>query len=258
MLQQGFVLDNQNVAKDVFRMRLHAENVAATVNPGQFVMLKSWEGLDPFLMRPFSINSASSEKQEIELLYKVVGKGTRIMAELKEGDKVNLLGPLGNGFPLKEKTKRIALIGRGIGMAPLRFLAERALERGMLVHAYLSASSPDQLYDKAVYEALNIPVTYTVRPDELVTDLFKKDLLSMRFDAAYLCGSRRLMRQTDALADLYGFEAYVSVEEHMACGMGACKSCACKLRQESGEMNTGYVCKDGPVFAIKRLVAENV
>jgi dihydroorotate dehydrogenase electron transfer subunit len=258
MLQQGFVLDNQKVSENVFRMRLHAENVAATVNPGQFVMLKCWDGHDPFLMRPFSINSANSEKQEIVLLYKVVGKGTRIMADLKEGDKVNLLGPLGKGFPIKDTTKRIALIGRGIGMAPLRFLAERALERGILVHAYLSASSSNQLYDKAIYEALNIPVSCTVRSDELVTDLLKKDLQSIRFDAAYLCGSRRLMRQTDALADLYGFEAYVSVEEHMACGMGACKSCTCKLREESGEKHDGYVCKDGPVFAIKRLVAEDV
>ncbi|HWS29419.1 MAG TPA: dihydroorotate dehydrogenase electron transfer subunit [Clostridia bacterium] len=258
MLQQGFVLDNQKVAEDVFRMRLHAENVAATVTPGQFVMLKCWEGHDPFLMRPFSINSADSAKQEIVLLYKVVGKGTRIMADLRQGDKVNLLGPLGNGFPLKDGTKRIALIGRGIGMAPLRLLAERALERGILVHAYLSASSPDQLYDKAIYEALNIPVSCTVRPDKLVTDLFAEDLRSLRFDAAYLCGSRRLMRQTDALADAHGFEAYVSVEERMACGMGACKSCACKLREESGEKKNGYVCKDGPVFAIKRLVAEDV
>lgn len=258
MLQQGFVLENHKVAEGVFRMRVHTENIAATVTPGQFVMLKCWEGHDPFLMRPFSINSANSEKSEIEILYKVVGKGTRIMANLKEGEELNLLGPLGKGFPLKENAKRIALIGRGIGMAPLRFLAERALERGILVHAYLSSSSLDHLYDKAIYESLNIPVSYTVQSNELVTDLFKKDLESLQFDAAYLCGSKRLMRQTDALADLYGFEAYVSVEEHMACGMGACKSCTCKLQKESGERYDGYVCKDGPVFAIKRLVAEHV
>lgn len=258
MLQQGFVLENQKITEDVFRMRLHAENVAAEVKPGQFVMFRCWEGHDPFLMRPFSVNSADGVKQELVLLYKVVGKGTRLMAELKPGDGASLLGPLGNGFPLSEGAKRIALIGRGIGMAPLRLLAQRALERGISVHAYLSASSPEQLYDREIYESLNIPVFCTVRSAELVTDLFARDLRSMRFDAAYVCGSRRLMRETDALADAHGFEAYASVEEHMACGVGACKSCACKLREESGETRNGYVCKDGPVFAIKRLVAEHV
>ncbi|MCE5235989.1 MAG: dihydroorotate dehydrogenase electron transfer subunit [Clostridiaceae bacterium] len=258
MLQQGIILENQKIAKDVFRMRLHAGDIAAQVKPGQFIMLKCWEGYDPLLMRPFSVNSADGAKQELVLLYKVVGKGTRLMADLRPGDETSLLGPLGNGFPLAGGAKRIALIGRGIGMAPLRLLAQRALEGGTLVHAYLSASSPEQLYDREVYEALNIPVSCTVCSGELVTDLFAKDLRTMKFDAAYLCGSRRLMRETDALADAYGFEAYVSVEEHMACGVGACKSCACALREQNGEVRNGYVCKDGPVFAIKRLVAEHV
>ncbi|MEA5058919.1 MAG: dihydroorotate dehydrogenase electron transfer subunit [Clostridia bacterium] len=254
MYQKVTILENAPVCSGSLRMVLDASEIARASKPGQFVMLKAWEGLDPFLPRPFSIHSANRSMGRLELLYKVVGRGTEIMQELKPGDAITILGPLGHGFPLAEDSKRIALVGRGIGIAPLLFLAEEARRQGTQVHAYLSARDEDHLFAKERFIALGCHVDTTCESGALVTDFFAQELQKNCFDAAYACGSKRLMGEVRRLQKAYGFAGYVSLEEHMACGIGACKGCVCTVHDKDGSEHYDSVCKSGPVFPLERIV----
>lgn len=254
MFTECRVMQNRIVVEGYWRMKLQVGALASMAQPGQFIMLKCWEGSAPFFMRPFSINSVDKKAGTLDLLYKVVGKGTRIMTALAEGAAVQMLGPLGHGFPLDEKHKRIALVGRGVGAAPMRYLAEVARNAGMDVYVYLSAGREEYLFDLKHYVELGCITRSTTSWGQLVTAFFEEDLTSLRFDAAYTCGSKRLMRDIGRLANGHGFAAYVSLEEHMACGIGACKGCICSVQGKDGEERYANVCKEGPVFPIERLV----
>ena len=254
MYQTVKVVENQAVTPGYFRLVLRAEEMAAASQPGQFVMLKCWRGSDPFLMRPISINYADPQAGTMTFLCKIVGAGTRLLAELRPGDEVQVLGPLGHGFPLPEAPRRVAVIGRGIGIAPLRLLARRAMDRGAEVYAYLSGKTEEQIFDRAELAAMGAVVRSTCDSAVNVTAFFAEDLKTLPFDAAYSCGSRRLMREMHELHLRYGFASYVSLEEHMACGIGACKGCVCRTHDENGSERYETVCQCGPVFPTERIV----
>ena len=247
-------LENRIISPGFGRFLLSAPQIAEQAGPGQFVMMKFWQGTVPFLMRPFSLNTVDPAAGTLSILYKIVGTGTQILADLPAGSEVEVLGPLGTGFPLSEKMQRIAVIGRGVGAAPMRLLAERARHFGIDVHAYISADQEAHLFDKDAYLEAGCAFTGCTDPDVNVTSFFADDLTRMKFDAAYVCGSRRLMRDVSALMDQYGFEGYVSLEAHMACGIGACKGCTVPVRTADGTEAYARVCKDGPVFPVKRIV----
>lgn len=254
MFAEATVLRNEVFTPGFGRILLSVPQVAEQAGPGQFVMLKYWHGSEPFLMRPFSINSADRKQGTLEILYKIVGTGTELLSGVKPGSSAEVLGPLGNGFPLSGGMTRIAVIGRGVGAAPMRFLAEDARRMGISVHAYISADKEDHLFDKAAYKSAGCVFTGCTDGNINVTSFFKEDLKSLKFDAAYVCGSRRLMRDVSALMDEYGFDGYVSLEEHMACGIGACKGCVVTAKSADGSQIYARVCKEGPVFPVKRIV----
>jgi dihydroorotate dehydrogenase electron transfer subunit len=247
-------MENRPVCEGFMRVKLAVGDMAKGALPGQFVMVKCWEGNAPFFMRPFSVNNADASAGTMDLLYKIVGCGTGLMQKLAPGSEMRVMGPLGSSFKIEAGAARIALIGRGVGAAPMRYLAQKAAQGGIAVHVYLSASKEEYLFDKAAYERLGCKVNTTVDPARLVTAYFEADLARHRFDAAYVCGSNRLMRDIKRLMDTYRFAGYASLEEHMACGIGACKGCVCTVRDENGDEHYEKVCKEGPVFAIERLV----
>jgi dihydroorotate dehydrogenase electron transfer subunit len=200
---------------------------------GQFYMLRAW-GNYPVLSRPISV--FDSDGQTVSFLYKVVGKGTEIFAELKAGDSVTLQGPLGNSFP--EVDGRIALVGGGVGIAPLFLAAKqlRAAHPDCLLDIYLGFS--DQALLTNEYQRVTDSVTIDV--GGFITD--KVD--PSRYDHLLTCGPEVMMRA------LYGKckgadanKIYVSMENRMACGVGACLVCSCKTTGGNKK-----VCKDGPVF----------
>ena len=254
MYQTVEIAETSAISPQYLRLVIRARSMAQASQPGQFMMLKAWEGTVPFLMRPISINDADPAAGTVSFLYKVVGEGTRRMAALRPGDTMQALGPLGHGFPLAEGAGRIAVIGRGIGIAPLRLLARRALAQGTEVYAYLSAKEEAQLFDRAELEALGASLRTTCDARVNVTQFFAEDLERLPFDAAYSCGSRRLMGEMHRLHLRYGFESYVSLEEHMACGIGACKGCVCKVHGADGQEQYETVCQCGPVFPTERIV----
>ncbi len=247
-------LTNRIITPGFGRILLSAPQIAEQAKPGQFVMLKYWRGIDPFFMRPFSINTVDRAGGTLGILYKVVGQGTEILADLSADAEVEILGPRGNGFPLEDGMTRIAVIGRGVGAAPMRFLAEKARSMGIGVRAYISANSEEHLFDKAAYEGSGCTFAGCTDPNVKVTDFFAEDLKKMKFDAAYVCGSKRLMKAVAELSDEYDFAGYVSLEEHMACGIGACKGCAVRVNTKDGSEAYARVCKEGPVFPVKRIV----
>ena len=254
MYQKVTVVSNEQVIPGYMRMVISCPDMAAAAQPGQFMMLKAWEGYAPFLMRPISINFADPKEGTMTFLYKVVGEGTERMAALREGEYMQALGPLGHGFPIPKDAKRVAVIGRGIGIAPLLLLAKWALDQGAEVYAYLSAKSDDQIFDKAEMETMGVTVRSTSDSNVNVTSFLAEDLKTMKFDAAFSCGSKRLMTDMHNLGLQHGFETYVSLEEHMACGIGACKGCVCKTHDKDGSEQYETVCKCGPVFPTERIV----
>ena len=255
MVQTLTVLSHDCIAKGVYLLTVDAPEMAKASLPGQFVMVKGWEGNDPFLMRPFCIDAADREKGTLSVLYKVKGKGTELLSKAAIGSKVQMIGPLGHGWPVPEGAKRIAIVGRGIGIAAIRLLAEDCRRNGIEVAAYLSAKCEEEVFHRADMERAGVLVRATTDPSVKITDAFARDCETMHFDAAYSCGSKRLAGEMKKLHKQYGFPGYISLEEHMACGIGACKGCVCEIQDtQTGEKHYERVCKDGPVFPIDSVV----
>ena len=255
MYQTLTVSGQTEVCDGVLSLVMYGSEMARASQPGQFLMVKSWNEEVPFLMRPISINSVDREKGTITLLYKVVGEGTTLMSHLKEGDSVQVIGPLGHGFPIPENARRAAVIGRGMGIAPLRFLVEECVSCGIEVYAYLSAKQESFLFHAELFRSMGVTVRETTNPYANVTDFFAEDLQNVEFDVAYSCGSNRLGQRMTQLHRQYGFPTYISLEEHMACGIGACKGCVCKAHtQNNNDPSYVRVCKEGPVFDVERVM----
>ena len=225
------ILQNEQVSDDFYLMKVKKENQAAM---GQFYMLRAWNEY-PVLSRPISVFDADPET--VSFLYKVVGKGTEIFTKLKAGDEITLDGPHGNGFP--EVKGKIALVGGGVGIAPLYLTAKtlKKLDPDTKVDIYLGFSGQPILTDR--YEAVADQVKVNV--GGFVTD----DIDPREYDFILTCGPEVMMkvlyrkcRDLKAKAPVY-----VSMENRMACGIGACLVCTCKTSKGNRR-----ACKDGPVM----------
>lgn len=197
---------------------------------GQFCMLRAW-GEYPVLSRPISIFDCDAEG--ISFLYKVVGQGTELLAQLKAGDEIDVQGPYGNGFPAV--TGKIALVGGGIGVAPLYLTAKTLKAGGNPVEMYLGFQSEALL--QAEYEAVC---------DKLVVNLggyVTDDINPEEYDSILTCGPEIMMKVLYNKVKETNAQLYVSMENRMGCGVGACLVCTCKTNGGNKK-----VCKDGPVF----------
>ncbi len=243
------ILAHRYVSERVRRMEL-AFPASACV-PGQFVMVKAGCGGDPLLRRPISIHRRT--KNGIQLLYEIVGQGTSLLAELKPGAAVSLIGPLGNGFPLDAaKGRTPVLVGGGMGVAPLVFLAEQLRTAAGVNQpiVFLGARSKADLLCAADFRKAGCKVSIATDDGScgrrgFVSCLLEKILKDPAAKKAviYSCGPQPMLNSVYALADTAGCPAYVSLETHMACGIGACLGCVVATSQGNKR-----VCKDGPVF----------
>lgn len=209
--------------------------------PGQFVMVRAGKGLDPLLGRPISLYNADEE--HTYLLYQKVGKGTQMLQELRAGDEVEVTGPFGNGFPLHDAD--IVLIGGGVGVAPLYYLAKAHREafpkRKITVHL-------------GFREQAMLTEEYSEVCDELILNIggFVTDDVDYTQAAVYYaCGPAPMMNAAAVKAREANAKLYVSLENRMACGAGACLCCTCKTK--SGNKRA---CKDGPVFLAEEVFYE--
>lgn len=217
------IISNEEIAKDIYLMKVEGEYQGKM---GQFYMLRSWDRY-PVLSRPISIYNL--EQGSIQFLYKVFGEGTRMFADLKPGDSIGLEGPFGNGFP--EPKGRVAMVGGGIGIAPLYLAARQYPESDV----FLGFSQESFLVDEFAQVARQV-VTNTGRS---IVDYIDVE----RYDTIYVCGPHGMMHAVADKAKHSAAKVYVSLEKRMACGVGACL--VCSVICQNGNKRA---CADGPVF----------
>ncbi len=256
------VFSQRETVKGHFLMAVKAPASFRKAIPGQFIMARLEGGTTPFLSRPFSIYSMYSRGDDtfVEIFYKVVGEGTGAFSRLREGDALDILGPLGRGFDVPPSCRKIVLIAGGIGVAPLSFLAQRYGEgiRGTEIICYLGAVSSETLAGLDRLEGICSAVEISTDDGRRgyhgpVTGLFKRDIDLYADDTTriYSCGPRPMLRGLQELLNGRPGVCQVSLEERMACGIGACLGCVVRIRHEGEEGSLVRVCKEGPVFDIR-------
>lgn len=251
---------------------LHAPEAAAAAVPGQFVHLRVPALEKSALRRPFGVCDADPAAGSLSVLYKEVGRGTAAMAALAPGDRVDLMGPLGRGFPLPPPDADVLLVGGGYGVAPLHFLArtvlsappterpeDRSIDRPSVI-LFAGGRTAADLLLLDEFRALGVDV----RPATDDGSLGEKGLVTAPLDrflsdrtaagpgdrrtVLYACGPAPMLRAVDARAAAGGFPAWLSLDRRMACGVGVCCGCAQKVRNPDGSVRIAMVCSDGPVF----------
>lgn len=236
------------IAEDVFLLALHSPRIAEKALPGQFLMIRIGFFDDPLLRRPFSIHQVSAEGK-IEMLIKIVGRGSKVLATLKPGMKIDIVGPLGRGF-FTNPQGTVCLVGGGMGIAPLSFLGKR-LQRTKnppAGHVLLGARTAKEV-EIFQHQFIGMGYRVGVATDDgtlghhgFVTELFDDLLASVRM--VYVCGPHPMMRKIALKCLERGIECQVSMETVMACGLGACLGCTIN----GADNSYVHVCKDGPVF----------
>ena len=245
-LEQALIVVNELLIPGVFRLVVKAPEISARCVPGQFVMVRLPWWTDPLLRRPFSIAGADAEQGTLTLIYRVVGHGTELLESAQAGDKLDVIGPLGRGFDLSGD--RLLLVGGGMGLAPLLFAAERCCPKQVDVLA--GGRTGDELFWVELFQEICSQVHITTDDGSLGTcgtcvDALSGVLCDGGYDGVLTCGPRPMMKRVAETAQAAGIPVQVSLEEHMACGLGVCLSCTCGAT----DGGTRQICKDGPVFS---------
>lgn len=255
------ILSNNNVLVDTFLMRIYSPELAASAQPGQFLMVRVNEGIYPALRRPFSICGIES-KGVIKILYKVVGKGTEILSNRKAGENISVLGPLGTGFNIPDRSDKIFLAAGGIGIAPLLFLYQKikSFDVTFLTGFRTSSEIIDTVLTGRNIENLiatdDGSAGYNGRVTDLLTETLEQD--NHKDIICYACGPLPMLKAVKDVSLRYRLPCQVSMETFMACGVGACQGCV--VRSDITKTNTTYlhVCKEGPVFNINEIDWDNI
>nr|WP_296044405.1 dihydroorotate dehydrogenase electron transfer subunit [uncultured Blautia sp.] len=243
------IVSQEEIGKNIFSMWLQADHMAANAKPGQFLSLYTRDG-SKLLPRPISICEIDRENGRIRLVYRVTGKntGTEAFSRLHPGVTIETLGPLGNGFPLKEaEGKKVFLIGGGIGIPPMLETAKELNADKTVVLGYR-----DELFLKDEFE--KYADVYVATEDGSagtrgnVLDAIRENAL--KADVIFACGPTPMLRALKNFAEENNITCWISMEERMACGIGACLACVCKSKDidSHSQVHNKRVCKDGPVF----------
>jgi dihydroorotate dehydrogenase electron transfer subunit len=248
--EQCLVIDQMEIAEAIYKLTLQGELVSEMRQPGQFVHLKIGDGQEPLLRRPISISSIDITKKQFSMIYRKEGVGTAKLSEKLIGMKVDVLGPLGNGFPVKETNRGglAILVGGGIGVPPLLELSRQLVANGVKVIHILGFQSHQVVFGEEEFSELG--ETYIVTVDGsyghrgFVTDVI--NTYKWDFETMYACGPTPMLKALEA-----GFpdkKVFLSLEERMGCGIGACFACVCHTANDPTGYTYKKVCSDGPVF----------
>lgn len=253
----GFVLNNEEIEADIFSLWIETE-LAKDAKPGQFVGVYT-NDKSTLLPRPISICEVNADKTALRLVYRVVGKGTAEFSHLKPGRRVFLLGVLGNGFPVSEaQGKHAVVMGGGIGVPPIVELAKVLSGKGGEEAPIASKVTAVIGYRNAntfLLEELQQYATVVIATDDgslgtkgTVIDALNEQGINP--DVIYACGPMPMLRGIKNWAEPKNIPAFISLEERMACGVGACLGCVCKTTKvdHHSHVNNARICTDGPVF----------
>jgi dihydroorotate dehydrogenase electron transfer subunit len=251
------VIANSAIGEEYRHLVVGCGGTALKARPGQFFQLlcPSSGGEQPFLRRPMSVYAADPIQGSLEFFYKVSGSGTRGLASLKVGDVLDVMGPLGAGFTLPATLRHIVVVGRGAGLATLAPLAKEASAQAISVTAILSARRPDHLFSARLFQSHGAEIIAVTDQESTsgpanVERILRRLILEGRCDALYTCGSSRLLRVQQRLAQEFDIPGQVAMEQQMACGLGLCFCCV-KDFNVGGEIVHRRVCWEGPVFDMK-------
>lgn len=253
-LIQAELVKKEQLKPDIFKFCVKAETIVKNAKPGHFVEIRVTNQTEPFLRRPISIYSLNKENGILEFIFQVKGKGTEILSQRKEGENIDIMGPLGFGTFKIENYKNIAIIGGGIGIFPLYELAKQATEAEKLVNTYLGFRNKEYVTLEEEFKKVSNNLTITTddgtyKEKGFAIDFLKQDLEKQKIDCIYACGPLPMLKAVQQLSLEKGIDCQISLEQRMACGIGACLGCAVKKAQSPQDAPEYYhVCKGGPVF----------
>lgn len=274
----GKILENREIGPQRYKMALFAPQIGRQAKPGQFIHVRVCKSFPPLLRRPFSVHRV--EGQKIEILYKVVGKGTEILSEKKRGEYLDILGPLGKGYRLPQKRGQvqysrgsptasskisdIILVAGGTGVASLLFLAESisVANPELSILVLIGAKNREELLCERDFAKLGCQVEVATENGTrgykgLASDLLEKYLPLSRErtkPTVFACGPSQMLKRIGKISRKHQFPCQVSLEERLGCGVGACLGCVVKAKGSSYTYKR--VCKDGPVFDAGELIWE--
>lgn len=246
--ETAIVISQKQLSDDIFSMWIQTEAIAKEAVCGQFISVYTKDG-GKLLPRPISLCEVETDR--IRIVYRIVGAGTKEFSTYQAGDPIVIMGPLGNGFPLKEK--KAFLIGGGIGIPPMLQLAKMLHCEKQMILGYRDAN----LFLKDDFESYGEVYIATedgsVGTKGNVIDAIRANQLSA--EIIYACGPTPMLRALKQYAAEKNMECYISLEERMACGIGACLACVCKAKEvdEHTHVHNKRICKDGPVFAAEEV-----
>ena len=248
--ENAVVASQEQLADGIYSMWIQTQ-AADTAKPGQFISMYTTDG-SKLLPRPISICEIDRTRGMLRVVYRVTGEntGTEQFSKLKSGDTIPVIGPLGNGFPYeKAEGKKVFLMGGGIGVPPILELAKQMkCEKKQILAGYRD----EQTFLKEEFEANGELYISTedgsVGTKGNVMDAIREN--GLKADMIYACGPTPMLRAIKQYAEEQGIECYISLEERMACGIGACLACVCRSKEKDAHSNVNNkrICKDGPVF----------
>lgn len=251
------LIKKEKLLDDLYKFSVDAKEIVELANPGNFIEIRINENSDPFLRRPISIYNLDKKNGVLEFIFQVKGKGTELLAKKKEGDKIDIIGPLGNGTFKFEEYKNIAVIGGGIGIFPLYELSKQAKNAGKKVYTYLGFRNKDLVTLENEFDEVSTMLTITTddgsyKNSGFAINYLENDLEKNNIDCIYACGPLPMLKAVKKLAEEKEIPCQISLEEKMGCGMGVCLGCAVRTATSTDD-NPQYlhVCKAGPVFNSK-------
>jgi len=249
------------LAPHIYKLRFASPSMASQARPGQFVMVRPTRCIEPLLARPFSIHRVQGD--HLELLFKVLGQGTRQLAEMKKGDLLEVRGPLGQGFTFNFDQEPILVAG-GMGVAPLLFLAE-AWKKTKFINPkidpklFIGARTREELLRLTAFEQAGVKIIACTEDGSfgekgLVTRLLDKNIRKPSPPVAmFACGPKPMLKAVRAWVVERGISCQLSLETHMACGLGACLGCVVARKNDQG-VSYVNVCQQGPVFEAREVL----
>lgn len=238
------LLEQKTLASDVNLIKVYAPEIAEQAVPGQFVNVQVSLQAAPLLRRPFGVAEVDADNGTLTMIYRIIGEATQLLAKVEVGNTLSIIGPLGHGFDLK--AKKPLLIGGGLGLAPLVYLAKSFCPAP--VEILMGGRTEKELFWTEIYENLCEAIHITTDDGTkgtkgTVIALLPQLLATGGYDCVYVCGPEPMMKAVAEAAAAAGVPCQVSLEKYMACGLGACLSCSC-----GGVHKRLKVCTDGPVF----------
>jgi dihydroorotate dehydrogenase electron transfer subunit len=259
---KGIVIRNRKLNDKYYYMAINSEEFVRKSFPGQFLMLQPREFdyfYDPLLRRPFGICDTDPIKNEFSILYMIVGKGTSLLSTIKEGSTLDFSPPIGNRFTLLSN-KKVAIVGGGIGIAPLFFLAKELKRQGCKTTMFFGGQSAEDIVFTDEFNLYTDKLIITTNNGSigekgLVTEPFEKDINN--FDFIYTCGPKKMLEAVSKLCIKYNKPVEVSLDERMACGLGACLGCIVYVKEGDNEVQK-RCCVEGPIFDGTKIIWESV